>query len=102
MSKILDTSLWNFDEETVKGIGASYALNDLISKLKIIDSQGNTYFEIDKQIHEPLINRSSLVQHENSPVGRVDIALTSSYYREISQQLIVSGAIIIFINLIFS
>ena len=101
MSKILDTSLWNFDEETVKGIGASYALNDLISKLKIIDSQGNTYFEIDKQIHGPLINRSSLVQHGNSPVGRVDIALTSSYYREISQQLIVSGAIIIFINLIF-
>jgi len=100
MSKILDISLWNFDEETVKGIGASYALNDLISKLKIVDSQGITYFEIDKKKDSSLITRSSKVLHGNKPVGRVDIALTSSYYKEISRQFILSGAFTILINLI--
>ena len=101
MAQILDFSLWNFDEETVKGIGASYALNDLILKLKIVDSQEKIYFEIDKKNDIPLITRSSMVMHGNKPVGRVDIALTSSYYREITQQFILSGAFIIFINLIF-
>jgi signal transduction histidine kinase/CheY-like chemotaxis protein len=100
MSKTLDFSLWNFDEETVKSIGASYALNDLISKLKIVDSMGVTYFETDKKSDAPLITRSNTVLHGDKPVGQVDIALTSDYYHEISRQFIISGALLIFINLI--
>lgn len=101
MSKILDFPLWNFDEETVKNIGASYALNDLVAKLAIFDSMETVYFEMDKKNDGYLISRSSKVSHENKPVGRIDIALTSNYYQKINRQFILSSVFTIFINLIF-
>jgi len=72
----------------------------LISRLKILNSLGETYFEIDKKMGAHLIPRSREVLHGNKTVGHIDIALTSSYYQEISRQSLLSGIFTIFINLV--
>jgi signal transduction histidine kinase/ActR/RegA family two-component response regulator len=99
ISELLKFPLWNFDEETVKGIGASYAYSDLVANLKIIDSLGSVYFEEVKNFEPPLIVRSRVVLNKDNPVGRVEIALTSQHYKEISQQFIWSSIFVILINL---
>ncbi len=100
MAKILEFPLWNFDEPTAGSIGASYALNDLITRVKIVDSLGVTYFETDKQTDAPLVIKTSAVRHEGNTVGRVEIALTTSYYQELRRQSIGSSVLLVAINLI--
>lgn len=100
ISQSLEFSLWNFDEDTVREIGESYSHNDLIASVKIIDSLGNVYYERDKNIDAPLINRSSNVFRGNRAVGHIDIALTSQFYKEIGQQFVWSSAFVIVINLL--
>ena len=101
LSNILKTPLWNIDAETTKDIGTSYFINELIAKLKIVDSRGKVYLEMDKEVHAPMISRSKEVLHKDKPIGHVYISLTSSYYKEISQQFMWSITITILINLIF-
>gem|GEM_PF-1239197 len=100
MAKILEFPLWNFDEPTAASIGASYALNDLIARVKIVDSLGVTYFETDKKTDAPLVIKLSDVRHDGDTVGRVEIALTTSYYQELRRQSIGSSALLVAINLI--
>ncbi len=100
MVKILEFPLWNFDEATAASIGASYALNDLIANIKIVDSLGAVYFETDKAAAAPLIVRAADVKHADSPVGRVEIALTTGHYRELRQQSIALSVLLVAVNLI--
>jgi len=97
---ILIIPLWNFDEETTKGIVASYVNSEFVAKLKIVNSMGAVYFEIDKEIDAPLINRSQEIFHKDKLVGHLDISLTSGYYKVIIHQYIWSGAFITLIILI--
>jgi len=100
LSKILRTPLWNIDAETTKDIGTSYFINELIAKLKIVDSRGKVYFEMNKEVNAPLISRSKEVLHKDKLIGHVYISLTSSYYKEISRQFMWSITITILMNLI--
>jgi uncharacterized membrane protein affecting hemolysin expression len=101
LSKILYSPLWNIDEETAKSIGTSYSANELIAKLKIVDSRGKVFFEMDKEVNAPLISRSKEVLHKDKPIGHVHISLSSNYYKKISRQFMWSITITILINLIF-
>ncbi len=100
ISKLVAFSLWNFDEEAVQNIGYAFALNERISRLKIIDSKEKPFFDMYKGNASHLINRTQKVFYQSTRVGRVDIELTSDYIKERNQQLILSG-ILTLINLFF-
>ncbi len=100
ISNILDLLLWNVDEEAIKNIRMSYAQNEHVAKLRVVDSRGKVHFEMDKGIDAPLISRSKEIMYENNPVGHIDISMTTSLHKEISRQFIWSTAFIILVNLI--
>ena len=101
LTNILEMPLWIFEEETVKDIGTFYARNELVAKLKIIDSLGGVVFDIDKEDDALLVSRTGEVLHNGKSAGHVEISLTSRHYEEINRQLLWSGIITILINVFF-
>jgi two-component system cell cycle sensor histidine kinase/response regulator CckA len=91
LARILEMPLWNFDEETLKKIGAAYAQNELIEKLTIADDTGRPYFDFTRESDAPLIKRKVNILHDGHVLGAVEISLTSKYYREANWQLLWSA-----------
>jgi signal transduction histidine kinase/ActR/RegA family two-component response regulator len=100
MAKMFANSLWNFDEETVKNIGMSYAYNENVTGIRIVDSMGNVYYEMDKKSASAPIRIVKTIMHEEKPVGQMTLLLGSTHFKDLKRQLIWSSAFIIFINLV--
>jgi PAS domain S-box-containing protein len=91
LARILEMPLWNFDEETLRKIGAAYAQNELIEKLTISGDTGRSYFDFMRESDAPLIKRKVNILHDGHVLGAVEISLTSKYYREANRQLLWSA-----------
>ncbi len=100
LTDILELPIWNLDEEYAQSIGRSYLHNEFIAGLKIIDSSGTVYIEMEKKGDAPIISKSSEVFHKGESLGHVEISLTSSYYEVINRLQFWSNSIIIIINLL--
>ncbi len=100
LAEILEIPLWNLDKETVEAVGKSYAQNEFVAGLRIIDSWGAVRFEMEKEVDVAMINKSSKIFHEGKFTGYVEISLTSVYYKEINRQLLWPNSIIIIITLL--
>ena len=98
LTDILEIPLWNLDDRTINRIGRSYAQNELVQELRVIDSWGTVYFELEKGSGESQTSKASEIFHENESVGQVEISLTSRYYAEINRQLLWSSILTILIN----
>ena len=100
LEKILRNSLWNFDEETVKDIGKSYAYNEYVAGIRIVDSLGNVYYEMDKPVTASLLRITRTVMHTDKPVGQMTLLLAVPHSKHLNRQLMWSSVFIILINLI--
>ncbi len=100
LTNILEIPLWNLDKESVEGIGRSYAQNEFVQGLRIIDSWGEVYFQMEKEGDVPLVGKTSDVFHEGESIGHVELSLTPGYYEEISRQLLWSSGLTIIITLL--
>ncbi len=100
LAKMLDIPLWNFDEATVEHIGLSYAYNEYVAGIRVVDSLGSVYYEMDKDVGGSPIEMTREVLHNGKPVGRVTLSLTSTRFKDLRRQFMWSSAFIIFINLI--
>ncbi|MEJ2642227.1 MAG: response regulator [Desulfosarcinaceae bacterium] len=100
LEKILSSSLWNFDEETVKDIGNSYAYNEYVVGLRIVDSLGNVYYKTDKPVAASALRITRTVMHTDKPVGQMTLLLAAARSKDLNRQLMWSSVFIIFINLI--
>ena len=100
MANMLVNSLWNFDEETVKHIGMSYAYNENVAGIRIEDSLGNVYYEMDKNVNRSPIKIERAVMREDKPVGRMTLLLASTYSKDLRRQFMWSSAFVILINLV--
>jgi len=96
----LEIPLWNLDGKTIEHIGMSYAQNELVAELRIIDSRGTVYFDMEKEGAVPVVTRVSEVWHSGESIGYIEISLTSEYYQEINQQLLWASIFTIGINLL--
>jgi len=83
----LKVPLWNYTEETIDAIGASYSQNEFIARLVIVDQDGSIIFSKEKPDELTAVARSSNITYDNQYIGRVDIALSSRYYSNVNQQL---------------
>ena len=100
LAKILDIPLWNFDEATVEHIGMSYAYNEYVAGIRIVDSLGNVYYEMDKEVSTSPVRVTREVLHDGKPVGRMALSLASTHFKDLRRQFMWSSAFIIVINLI--
>ncbi|MCP4708643.1 MAG: hypothetical protein GY869_08470, partial [Planctomycetes bacterium] len=48
LTQILMIPLWNFDANTVESISAAYGLQEGVAGLKVVDSNGNVFADINK------------------------------------------------------
>ncbi len=103
LKDILEIPLWNLDKESIENIGRSYAQNEFVQGLRIIDSWGKVYFQMEKEGEVPLARKTGDVSHKGESVGHVELSLTSYYYKEINRQRLWSSGftmIIVVISLI--
>ncbi len=88
----LELPLWNVDEEGVNKIARSFIKNDLVAKLKIVDSDGNIWFEKRKDESE-LLKKSGAISHDSQIIGQVELGLTPHFYKETTHHLLLSSLI---------
>ena len=96
----LEIPLWHLDHKAIKSMGMFYAQNELVAELRIIDSRGTVYFDMENESVVPIVTRASEVWHNGEYIGYIEISLTSAYYQEINQQLLWASIFTIGINLL--
>ena len=97
LTDALKIPLWNYSEETIAAICASYAQNEFIAKLLVEDQKGSVLFKKEKVDQQLVIERSKDILYEGNLIGRVHIALASGYYTAVNRQLFQSFGLTIVI-----
>jgi PAS domain S-box-containing protein len=97
LSDALKVPLWNYSEETIAAICASYAQNEFIAKLLVDDQKGAVLFKKEKVDQQLVVTRSKDILYEGNLIGRVQIALASGYYTAVNRQLFQSFGLTIVI-----
>ncbi len=94
----LELPLWSFDIATVERIGAIFARNNPVVRLKITDFVDTVHVDIHRPAGDaPLIYRERKIHHDGKPVGHVVIALSARYPRRIGHRLLQAGGITILV-----
>ena len=78
----LEIPMWNLNYQSIENIGRSFSRNDLIVKLKIIDSSGKVLFSKEKESHGSAIKKNGEVVYNGKNMGNVEISLTPHNYKE--------------------
>jgi PAS domain S-box-containing protein len=97
LADALKVPLWDYSEETIAAISASYAQNEFIAKLVVEDQKGTALFKKEKVDQRLVIVRSRDIVYEGNLIGRVHIALASGYYTAVNRQLFQSFGLTIVI-----
>ena len=97
LTDALKVPLWNYSEETIETICASYAQNEFVAKLRLEDQNGAVLFNKEKADQRLVALRSGDIFYEGSRIGRVHIALASGYYSAVNRQLFQSFGLTIVI-----
>jgi hypothetical protein len=79
---ILQIPLWNLDYRNVEKIGEAFTHNELFERLRIIDGTGAVCYDFDRRRSASVVERSGTVSHDEKPIGRFQLALTTSIYEE--------------------
>ena len=97
LTDALKVPLWNFSEETIEAICTSYAQNEFVAELRLVDPNGNIFFNIEKADHGLVVERARDIYYQENHIGRVHIALASGYYTAVIRQLFQSFSLTILI-----
>lgn len=97
LTDTLRVPLWDFAEDTIEAIGASYGQNEFVAQLLIEGQDGFVFYKKELSGEPPAVARSSEILYEDKVIGRVTIGLGSGYYTSINRQLFWSFSIMIFI-----
>jgi PAS domain S-box-containing protein len=97
LTDALKIPLWNYSEETIAAICASYAQNEFVAKLLLEDQKGAVLFKKEKADQRLIVSNSRDIFYEGNLIGRVHIALGSGYYTAVNRQLFRSFSLTIVI-----
>ena len=97
LTDALKVPLWNYSEETIAAICASYAQNEFVAKLLLEDQKGAVLFKKEKVDQRLVVSKSRDIFYEGNLIGRVHIALASGYYTAVNRQLFQSFSLTIVI-----
>ncbi len=87
--------LWYLNDRHLKEIVSYFDKDEEIAGLSITDSSGEKISHIAREDAGPIIIRESDVYHDNHPVGRVRLSLTSRSHERINRQFLWSSLVIV-------
>ena len=103
LQESLSWSLWNLDEDGIKHIGTSIIENELIARLRVVNSVYETLFEYQRTEESDLIVRQVDIRYEDEMVGHIDLALTTRLVKEQNRRMLwasVSTIAVVLITLV--
>jgi PAS domain S-box-containing protein len=95
LTDALKVPIWNYSEEAIKTICASYAQNEFVAKLLVEDPKGAVIFKKEKVDQQLVVSRSGDIIYEGNLIARVYIGLASGYYSALNRQLFLSFSLTI-------
>jgi len=97
LTDALRVPLWNYSEETIEAICASYAKNELVAKLLLEDPNGDVIFKKEPVDQLLVVSGSGDIIYEGNLIGRVHIGLASGYFTHFNRELFQSFSLTILI-----
>ena len=86
--------IWNFNEITVRKIALAYTDNELVAKLRIVDSSDRAIFDYALAGAGNLIEKAGDVTYEGRIIGRVEIGMTPNPVKESNRHLLWSSILL--------
>ncbi len=84
----LELPIWRMDRSAFEKICKSFAKNDEIGMLKILDEDGEFIFETEPANEPDLIQNHVDIRHRNEVVGKIVLGLKPSYYKQKNKELL--------------
>jgi PAS domain S-box-containing protein len=91
LSRSLRVPLWDMADDSVHEISDSFFTNDLVAALRVVDSKGNLLFEDKKSTENPILSETLEIYHGSESIGNVELSLSSRYYQEGLQRLVIAN-----------
>lgn len=89
----LELPLWNYDYDTVRGIGKTFSQNDVVVKLMIMNHSGITIYSMEKDHDADLIRRTGRIYHRGKYLGKIEFSLTKEHIQKAGRMLLSFHAI---------
>lgn len=86
LTDALRLPIWEINQETIKAIGESYSQNEFVAQLLIEGQNSLVLFKNEKPDVQSIVSRSKDIMHDGKFIGRVQIALSSDYYKAVDRQ----------------
>jgi PAS domain S-box-containing protein len=93
LSDALKVPLWNYSEETIEAICASYAQNEFVANLLVEGQNGSVFFKKEKSDQRLVVSRTRDISYDGNLIGRVQIGLASGFYSAVNRQLFQSFSV---------
>jgi signal transduction histidine kinase len=90
----LELPLWNYDHDTVRGIGKTFSQNDVVVRLMIMDHSGTTIYSMEKAHDADLISRTGRIHYRGKYLGGVEFSLTKQHIAKAGRKLLAFHAIV--------
>jgi len=92
---IVERPLWDMNEQDIMTIGKVISRNELVNNVAIKDSYGRMLYKFDREPRPNLVKRLGRVNHDESFVGDVFLALNRKTYDESSGEMLLSSLLIV-------
>ncbi|MCK5193282.1 MAG: PAS domain-containing protein, partial [Desulfobulbaceae bacterium] len=89
----LELPMWNIDIETIEKTTSSFAANEQVAWLRVLDDNDAVIFEKGSADEIDLIKESAAIAYKDHALGKVEIGLTPRLYREKNYQLLITSLI---------
>lgn len=93
LARTLAQPLWDFDEQSTRIIGKTFATDERITRLMIYGSKGEALFAFARAAEDDAIQRSSPVIMHGRTLGAVELAYSQRFYRAGVRQVLAATSV---------
>ncbi|MBW2608217.1 MAG: response regulator, partial [Deltaproteobacteria bacterium] len=97
----LELPMWHMDFETIEKTASSFATNEEVAWLRVLDDSNAVILEKGSADEMDLIKESAAIAYEDDVLGKVEIGLTPRIYREKNYQLLKTSLITMLFVIVF-
>ena len=94
----LEIPLWSLNEPVIRRIGKSFVHNDLVTRVKIMDTWNHVLF-LEESDEKAVIRRKADILHNGTPAGHVEIALNMRHFELIKEDFLLAGGIMLILSM---
>ena len=84
----LELPIWRLDRNAFEKICMSFAKNDIVGLIQILDEDGDLLFEEGSSRMSDLIKGEAYIRHRNEIVGQISLGLIPSVYKQKNKELL--------------